>query len=222
MQSILQKHISSAISSTINLPSTATVEEIASIYKYAYEKELKGITIYRDGCKQSQPVTFTKTPEGDKKVIFNRPTKLTANVHTVETGNGKLYITVSAYNGKPVEVFMNMGKSGQTFNVFSEALGRTISIALQQGVSVDDLIATLSGINSDRVAWYRFEETDKKPTQILSIPDALAKLLQRYYTGKTETESTGTGSLCDKCGTYSVMKIEGCAVCQNCGESRCG
>ena len=222
MQSILQKHISSAISSTINLPSTATVEEISSIYKYAYEKELKGITIYRDGCKKSQPVTFTKTPEGNTKVVFNRPTKLTANVHTVETGNGKLYITVSAYNGKPVEVFMNMGKSGQTFNVFSEALGRTISIALQQGVSVDDLIATLDGINSDRVAWYRFEETDKKPTQILSIPDALAKLLKRYYTGKTEVEPTGTGTLCDKCGTYSVMKIEGCAVCQNCGESKCG
>jgi len=223
IQAKLQNHISSAISSTINLPKTATQKDISEIYKYAYEKGLKGITIYRDGCKENQPITFTKTTDGDTKQSFKRPSKLTANVHTVETGNGKLYVTVSTYNNKPVEVFMNMGKSGQIFNVFSEALGRTISIALQQGVSVDDVIATLEGINSDRVVWHRFDESDKKPTQILSIPDAVAKLLNRYYCGKKmESVNTTTGDFCSKCGTWSVQNVEGCSVCSNCGESKCG
>lgn len=220
MQADIQKHISAAISSTINLPENTSRDDVSEIYRYAYTKGLKGVTIYRDGSKKSQPITFSKEKQ-QVQSNFVRPSKLQANVHVVETGNGKIYITISSYNGRAMEVFMSAGKSGQTFNTFCEALGRTISISLQHGVSVETIIKTMIGINSDRPVWTRFDEGDKKPVQILSIPDALAKLLQRYYSSEDNKEDQGLGEFCTKCGTWSVQFIEGCSVCTNCSESKC-
>lgn len=223
MQATLQKHVSTAISSTTNLPSTTTRDEISELYRYAYQKGLKGITIYRDGSKKTQPISFSNKEKTEVVSNFERPSKLQANVHIIETGNGKMYVTVSTHNGRPIEIFLSMGKSGQLFNTFCEALGRTVSIALQHGTPLEAIIKTLEGINSDRPNWFRFEETDKKPTQILSIPDAIAKLLERYYMeGTSLSFETETGELCPKCGRYSVIMIEGCASCTACGESRCG
>lgn len=224
MQSVLQKHVSTAISSTTNLPNTATRDEVSELYRYAYQKGLKGITIYRDGCKKDQPISFSNKEKTEVVSNFARPSKLQANVHIIETGNGKMYVTVSSQNGRPVEIFLSIGKSGQILNNFCEAIGRTISIALQHGVPLSVIIKTLLGINSDRPNWFRFEETDKKPTQLLSIPDSIAKLLQRYYSeDDSETISMPTeGELCTKCGMSAVVKIEGCATCMSCGESKCG
>jgi ribonucleoside-diphosphate reductase alpha chain len=220
MQAALQVHCSNAISSTINLPATSTPEEISQLYLYAYEKDLKGVTIYRNGSKRDQPISFSKD-NTQVKSNFTRPSKLGGNIHTMETGNGKMYVTVASHNNKPIEVFISMGKSGQLFNVFSEALGRTISIALQHGIPVEQIVRTLKNINSDRPTWVRFEETDKKPIQILSVPDGIAKLLERYYTGTGNGHDETSGEFCEKCGTYSVILVEGCAICQNCGESKC-
>jgi ribonucleoside-diphosphate reductase alpha chain len=221
MQAALQKHVSTAISSTTNLPKTATRDEVSELYRYAYQKGLKGITIYRDGSKKSQPISFSNK-EKTTPSLFTRPSKLQANVHVIETGNGKMYVTVSTQNGRPVEIFLSIGKSGQVLNTFCEALGRTVSIALQNGVPLEAVTKTLEGINSDRPNWHRFEDTDKKPTQILSIPDAIAKLLVRYYMADKENINEVEGGLCPKCGKYTVIKIEGCATCTSCGESRCG
>jgi ribonucleoside-diphosphate reductase alpha chain len=220
MQADIQKYVSAAISSTLNLPETATRDEVSEIYRYAYSKGLKGITIYRDGSKKFQPISFSKEKQ-EVQSNFIRPSKLQANVHTIETGNGKLYVTISTHNGKPVEMFISIGKSGQTFNTFTEALGRTISIAFQHGVPVENIIKTLIGINSDRPIWSRIDENDKKPDQILSIPDALAKLLKRYYTNGQVLTGQESGEFCSKCGTYNLIMIEGCSTCTNCAESRC-
>lgn len=209
---------------TTNLPNTATRDEVSELYRYAYQKKLKGITIYRDGCKKDQPISFT-TDKQQVKSNYERPTKLQGTVHTIETGNGKMYVTVSTLHGKPKEIFISIGKSGQFLNNFCEALGRTISISLQHGVPVDAIYKTLVGINSDRVTWFRFEETDKKPSQLLSIPDAIAQLLKRYYMGDNSVPDDvpeSTGEMCTKCGSMSVVKIEGCSTCLSCADSRCG
>ena len=88
MQSELQKYVTMAISSTLNLPETTTRDEVSEIYRYAYQKNLKGVTIYRDGSKKSQPITFSK----EKLQVtsnFERPSKLQATVHTLETREWK-------------------------------------------------------------------------------------------------------------------------------------
>jgi len=204
---------------TINLPTETTVEEIGEIYKYAYQKNLKGITVYRDGAKNNQPVTFKKE---DKVVLskeFNRPNRLNAEVIKLDTGNGTMYVTISSIEGKPVELFVSMGKSGQVMNTLCESLGRMVSISLQNGVPVKSIVKTLQGINSDSPVWVRLEDTDKKPSQILSIPDGIAQILDRFY-GDCFYNGGDPNKKCPKCGG-TVMMIEGCMTC-NCGYSKCG
>lgn len=216
MQAALQKYCSTAISSTVNLSKETTANEMASLYEYAYKRGLKGITVYRDGSKKNQPVTFSEV----KKVKeFDRPKVLNAKTHVVETGNGKMYVTVSHHEGKPLELFIFLGKSGQILNTLTEAMGRVISIGLQQGVPVEEITKTLININSDRMVWYRFEDTDQRPTQILSIPDGVAKLLDRYYTGVRYNGELG-GEICEKCGNF-MTAMEGCFNCPACGHSKC-
>ena len=216
IQSELQRYCSTAISSTVNLPESATKEEIADIYKYAYDRGLKGVTVYRDGSKKDQPVTFDKKEEEHE---FKRPSKLASYTHLVETGDGKMYVTVCEHEGKPLEVFIKLGKSGQSMNTFSEAVGRLISIALQNGIPVKQLTKTLIGINSDHAVWFRFEDSDKRPTQILSIPDCVAQLLEKYYTD-IHNKRDVDGEVCMKCGG-SMIASEGCFNCRNCGYSKC-
>lgn len=219
IQSEMQKHNSSAISSTLNLSKDATLDDISNIYKYAYEKGLKGVTVYRDGSKKNQPITFTK----ENKIIteFERPSKLNAEVFTIDTGNGKMYVTVSTIEGKPIEIFLHIGKSGQLLSNFSEALGRTISIALQHGVPVESIVRTLLGINSDHPTWYRFEESDIKPSQILSVPDGIAQLLDRYYIKNEKDDTPFMGDICPSCQRSTLLMIEGCKTCTNCAYSAC-
>jgi len=216
MQSELQKYCSNAISSTVNLPKEATKEEVSDMFKYAYKKGLKGLTIYRDGSKKGQPVTFDCKEDSTS---FTRPKKLISNTYIVETGNGKMYVTVCDYKGKPLEIFIHIGKSGQILNTFTESLGRVISIAFQNGVPVEEITKTLININSDKPTWFRFEETDKKPDQILSIPDGIAKLLNRYYTGM-EYKGELSFEICEMCGS-SMNATEGCFSCPSCGHSKC-
>lgn len=216
-QAVLQNHCSTAISSTINLPEETTPEEISDLYKYAYSKGLKGVTIYRNGSKKSQPIKFRRESE-----TFKRPTRLKAETFTLDTGNGKMYVTVSSTGTNPVEVFIQIGKSGQVLNTFSEALGRTISIALQNNVPLTSIIKTLMGINSDKPTWSRLDENDMKPVQILSVPDGLAQLLERYYLNDGKNGSEHIGEICPKCNQKSLMNIEGCSTCLNCGFSKCG
>jgi ribonucleoside-diphosphate reductase alpha chain len=215
MQAELQKYCSTAISSTVNLPKETTKDEVADLFKYAYDKGLKGVTIYRDGSKKNQPVIFEKKDEE-----FKRPNRLNAETFVVETGNGKMYVTVSDDDGNPVEVFLFLGKSGQILNTFSEALGRVISLALQNEVPLEKLTKTMVGINSDTIAWHRFEENDAKPTQILSIPDGIAKLLDKYYLNREHRTTNGVSSeICSKCG-QAMVATEGCFSC-SCGNSKC-
>jgi ribonucleoside-diphosphate reductase alpha chain len=220
IQAQLQLHCSTAISSTVNLPEKTTQKEISELYHYAYKRGLKGVTIYRDGCKLNQPVTFKKE-DASVTTGFSRPRKLQAEVFTVDTGNGKMYVTVSSSNGEPIEIFLQIGKSGQVLNTFSEALGRVVSIALQNGVALDDIVKTLININSDKPVWFRFEDTDAKPSQILSAPDGLAQLLDRYYLRKEPVEQAEyTGIACPRCGQNTLQMIEGCKSC-SCGFSEC-
>jgi len=219
MQASIQQYCSTAISSTVNLTKSVTKEEIADLFIYSYEKGLKGVTVYRDGSRKGQPVSFNEDKDDQKD--WKRPNRLHSDTFTMDTGNGKMYVTVSDDNGKPVEVFVNLGKSGQNLNTFTEGIGRVISLALQQNVSLDKIIKTLTGINSNSVAWHRFEKTDVKPTQILSIPDGIAKLLDKYYLNNKTVELNGSLSdeICSRCG-LQMIAVEGCFSCV-CGYSKC-
>jgi len=219
MQSVIQKRTGLAISSTINLPNSATVEDVSEIYKLAYEMGLKGVTVYRDGCKKFQPVTFRK--DGlEVTSNFTRPSRLDSVKHCIQLVDGKLYVDIVKQDDRIVEVWINYGKSGQDMNGLLEALGKSLSTGLQHGVPKESYIKQFKNIKGETPVWARFEEVDKKPVQLFSIPDAVAKLIERYYIKNDEVLSY-SNEICPKCQSNSLVMIEGCSTCSSCGFSKC-
>ena len=234
MQAHLQCGISNAISSTINLTREATVDDIKSIYTLAHAKGLKGITVYRDGSLDDQPVEFSKdkavAKEIKEEVAYVRP-KIRAGVtYEVATAHGNVFITVNRDDENNVFEVFNVGAKGGNVNSANlEAIGRLISLALQKCVSIADISDALINIGDGRVSWDRLHPDDKKSVPILSIPDAIGQVLHKFYVSTEEvapveaiaTDVTGVAELrCPECGGFATFK-EGCLYCPACG-SKCG
>lgn len=152
MQAIWQKHIDASISSTVNLPNSATVEDVKDLYLYAWEKGLKGITVYRDGCKRSG-VLITNTESNDVEDEQEQETKLSRGTilsvsddligakRKLNTGCGSIHFETyfDELTGEPMETFINVGSSGSCERNL-QLISRLMSLALRAGVSVEDII----------------------------------------------------------------------------------
>ncbi|WP_281195024.1 adenosylcobalamin-dependent ribonucleoside-diphosphate reductase [Halorubrum sp. F4] len=113
-------------------------------------------------------------PEVDYTETRPRPDSLSGVTQRVETGYGKLYVTINEdEDGRPFELFANIGHSGGYTNSFTEALAKVISTALRSGVDPEEIVDELQGTRSPKVAWDKGE-------QIQSIPDAIGTALRRY------------------------------------------
>ena len=211
IQAAFQEFTDNAVSKTINMPNSATVENVKDAYEYAYRKNLKGITIYRDGSRNVQVLVTAKKEETAPK-HFIRPKELTGITEKVKTSKGNLYVTVNIANDKPIELFANIGKSGGDLSALSEAIGRLISIALQNGVPVDNIVNTLDNITGSQPIW-------SNGKLIKSVPDAIAQVLKEHFL--KNRKKTIQIDECPECGAPLEI-VEGCAVCKNCGYSRCG
>jgi ribonucleoside-diphosphate reductase alpha chain len=248
MQSAIQRYISNSISSTINLSTDVSVEEIEEIYLKAWEMKLKGITIYRDGCKSFQPMTTTKKKKeeiSDESAVqcpvpYRRPNVLKGEIIKTKTGSGTLYTSLGMdENGMPIEIFINISKHGSETSSFSEALGRLISIALQSGVPSDRIADSIIGIVGDKPTW-------DNGKLIKSIPDAVGRVL-RQYSQQSQSASDDSGlfnhtdsaapnaeidfknpieipgaTICPTCGEIALVRTEDCLSCLSCGFSKCG
>ncbi len=221
MQAAFQKYTDNAVSKTVNLPRDATVEDVRKIYDLAYELDVKGVTIYRDGSKEKQVLSFADKKQGPdfNTTVIDRPDTLEGFTTRIKTGLGQLYITVTEYNNHPFEVFATIGKSGRSTTAKTEAIGRLISLAFRSGVKVDKVVDQLIGIGGEHPV---FQEGGL----VLSIPDAIARVLQRHYLdGKSPKGSNmGDGLMgeeCPECG-QTISFEEGCMTCHFCGFTKCG
>ncbi len=209
MQEVFQEYVDSAVSKTINFPNEATVEDIANAYKMAFDRNIKGITVYRDGCRVAQVLNKeeNKTPRPQ-----NRPDSLPSTTHKISTGLGRLYITITYFNGKPFEVFCSIGKSGYSTMADAEAIGRLTSLALRSGISADEIVSQLKGIGGS-------EPTFHNGSLIQSIPDGIAQVLERY-TGEVSVNHQDLNVItCPQCG--ASLPDEKCPVCPACAWTKC-
>jgi len=211
IQAAFQEFTDNAVSKTINMPNSATIENVKDAYEYAYRKNLKGITVYRDGSRQVQVLVTAKKDETASN-YFIRPKELTGITEKVKTSKGNLYVTVNIANDKPIELFANIGKSGGDLSALSEAIGRLISIALQNSVPVNNIVNTLDNITGSQPIW-------SNGKLIKSVPDAIAQVLKEHFSKNREKKIQIDE--CPECGAPLEI-VEGCAVCKNCGYSRCG
>jgi ribonucleoside-diphosphate reductase alpha chain len=244
MQAVFQKNCDSSVSKTINMDHSATQQDVFDAYWLAYELGCKGVTIYRDGSRPMQVLSTGKTkkaesgsatvpepkpqpqkaepapkPEvsSDSKesaVIAERPDTLTGITERIRTGYGNLYITINAHNGKPFEVFAQIGKSGWSTMADSEAICRMISLALRSGVPVEEIIEQLSGIGGESPLYQHGE-------LVKSIPDAIALVLKKHFgNGKEYRRDSTYHDSCPECGT-KLEHDSGCVTCRGCGYNKC-
>ncbi|MDR0616090.1 MAG: vitamin B12-dependent ribonucleotide reductase [Synergistaceae bacterium] len=219
MQAAFQKFTDNAVSKTINLPNSATADDVRNAYLLSYEKGCKGITIYRDRCKESQVLYHgagSGVSEEQLKTGGNgvkprkRPANLQGTTVKIRTSFGNLYLTLNQLGGRPFELFATLGKSGKDTQAHTEALGRLISLALRSGVKVRDVIEQLKGIGGSQPIF----ENDGI---ILSLPDAIAQGLERAM---GETVEIIKDDMCPSCGAPTIH-AEGCLRCVSCDYSKC-
>jgi ribonucleoside-diphosphate reductase alpha chain len=212
IQAAFQKHTDNAVSKTINFPNSATAEDVREAYLMAYKLGCKGLTIYRDGSREVQVLNIQRRPQYPQVEPRPRPDKTTGITERINTGCGKLYVTVNSDEYGFCEVFAQMGKAGGCAYSQIEATSRLISLALRSGVKLDAIIRQLMGIRCPSPVWRNGE-------QVVSCSDAIAKVLN-YHSEMNITSISDEMGACPDCGA-AVEHEGGCIVCRSCGFSRC-
>ncbi len=213
IQAAFQKFTDNAVSKTINFSHSATREDVRKAYLLAYDLGCKGLTIYRDGSRDQQVLNIQRAPEPPKVVPRPRPERTYGVTQRMNTGCGKLYVTLNSDEFGPCEVFAQMGKAGGCANSQIEATGRLISLALRSGVKPESILRQLLGIRCPSPVWQDGE-------MVLSCSDAMARVLNDYCQSGF-THMVAEMGACPDCGA-SVEHEGGCIVCRSCGFSRCG
>ena len=215
MQAIFQNHSDSSVSKTINFPESATIEDIAKVFLLAYEKECKGVTIYRDNSRPNQVLATIKskqTTDSQVSLVEKRPNILQGITEKMKTGYGNIYVTINTKDGKPFEVFAHIGKSGYTTMADTEAICRLISLGLRSHIPVQKIIDQLRSIGGSNQIY-------SAGSKVFSIPDAIAQILNKHF-GEKEGKQAQSYEICPSCS--SSMRFEsGCYNCASCGYSNC-
>jgi ribonucleoside-diphosphate reductase alpha chain len=213
MMAATQPFISGAISKTVNLPNQATVEDIMEAYLQAWKLGLKAVAVYRDGCKQSQPLsaagTSTALSKGESRtgvsapheqrlapveeenlnappraVRHKLPEERASITHKFNVGGHEGYITVGLYpSGEPGELFITMAKEGSTVSGLMDSFACAVSLALQHGVPLK--------LFCEKFAHTRFEPSGWSGNAEIgfakSIMDYIFRWLQlRFLTGQQQ------------------------------------
>ncbi len=211
MMAAAQPFISGAISKTVNLPNNATVDDISETYIQAWKLGLKAVAVYRDGCKQSQPLSTagSKTANSTKddaarnaaamampfieEANLNAPPRAVRHklkeermsvTHKFNIGGHEGYIIVGLYpDGDPGEIFIKMAKEGSTVSGLMDSFALAVSISLQHGVPLK--------LFCEKFAHTRFEPSGWSSNPDIgfakSIMDYIFRWLQlRFMTGQQQ------------------------------------
>ena len=248
MQAAWQKHVTNSVSKTINLPNSATVEEVADAYKLAWETGCKAVTVYRDGSKSMQVLETGLTAKDEEKeadflVPRQRPASVRGVTERVRTGHGNMFVTINFdEDGSPFEVFTTHGKAGGCDAAHLDGISRLISMALRSNIDPNQVVDHLQGITCCPV-W-------DGGTLVRSAEDAVALVLKHHLTEDEATaggqhevtagsqtaqldlfssEGNGKngnghrrpiGAKCPKC-SGAIIHQEGCMTCIDCGYTKC-
>jgi ribonucleoside-diphosphate reductase alpha chain len=257
VQATTQRWVDSAISKTCNCPSDYTVEQTKELYELMYQLGCKGGTIYRDKSRDEQVLSLKEEPAKAEEPkpqtvapaanlhqpkVRPRPYKRYGATVSKATPGGTAHVTMNDdEEGKPFEVFVDIGKGGSDIKAMAEALGRLASLVLRVSSPltprerIQEIVSQLSGIGGPRSMGFG-------RNRVRSLPDALAQALEEQYLLEEESHhsvvvskpipvpASETGpapqqgvqaDLCPGCGNMSLMAVEGCQTCYNCGHSEC-
>jgi ribonucleoside-diphosphate reductase alpha chain len=230
MMAAVQPFLSGAVSKTVNLPNSATVNDIANVYMEAWKMKLKAIAVYRDGCKGSQPLTTRQAeevkrgiPVEQRKLVGDRP----AIIHEFRIGGHQGFLTVGLYeDGTPGEIFVDISKEGSTISGLMDTIAILTSFCLQHGVPLEKLV--------EKFSFMRFDPSGFTGTDLgfaHSVPDYIFRWLGKKFSKAEQPQeetvpandtvpdvSQSDTPLCPTCGS-STVRSGSCHRCPNCGET---
>ena len=240
MQSVWQKHIDASISSTVNLPNSATVEDVKDLYKYAWAMGLKGITVFRDGCKRLGVLTTDKNeePEDNTDIVNNSHNELPRGVvleadddaigkkRKLITGCGSLHCIAlfDPITGDLLETYLSKGSTGGCQN-FMVGLSRMISLAARGGVPIESIIDQLDSCGT--CPSYAVRRATKGDTSKGSCcPIAVGNALREMYDEMQSELFSDSDESYNEPVSYDVITDEGKVIatieetypCPDCGE----
>lgn len=234
IQAIVQRYTTNAISSTLNLPNDVDKSVVSHIYETAWMRGLKGVTVYRDGCRTGVMVNEKKTSSFEYKDAVKRPKELDAELHTTSVKGKKYGVIVGKMDNKPYEVFaFDLGlysqikpcegklvkvKKGQyDFKCEEEHLAGVQNLATNSDEMVlTRLISSL--LRHGAKPQFVMEQIDKCELEVVSFGKAVSRILKKYC----HEEELIKRSKCSNCESTNLRMQEGCLTCNDCGSSKCG
>lgn len=245
MQSVWQSHIDASISSTVNVPNDFTVEQVEGLYMTAWDAGLKGVTIFRDGCKRAGILTIKENVEDivekphrlERGMIIKADDNCIGKKRTLRTGCGTLHCEAffDPDNGQLLETYFSKGSSGGCNN-FMIGLSRMISLAARGGIDVYSIVDQLKSSGtcpSYAVRTATKHDTSKGSSCPVAIGNALLEMYEEMMdeVGFSDVEEKElevitpkivpvSKAKCPQCGGELVFE-GGCNTCKNCGWSKC-
>lgn len=242
MQGTMQKYIDASISSTVNVPNDFTVDDVVGLYMSAWRNGLKGVTIFRDGCKRVPILSTSETTDNVEEklgrgVIIKANDTCIGKKRTLHTGCGTLHCEAffDPDTRELREVYLSKGSTGGCNN-FMIGLSRMISLSARGGISIHDIVDQLRSSGtcpSYAVRNATKHDTSKGSSCPVAVGNALIEMYNDMqaeclhiemiaggYIERASNDISSNGTKCPECGTDLVFE-GGCNTCKNCGYSKC-
>jgi len=233
LQAVAQRHVDHAISSTVNLPEDVTEEKVSEIYMTAWKAGCKGITVYRDKCRDGVLISNAKKTEVDRIIHTTspkRPITLPANIHHTKVKGEPTTVLVGLLNEDPYEVMVFHGhipgEKGKIVKVkrgHYKLLGEDDTVLCENiNETCDDNEDSLTRLTSTALRHgsnikFVCEQLGKVKGDFMSFSKCIARVLKKYIPDGVNA----SGSVCPTCNSNSLIYIEGCQSCRDCGYSKC-
>ena len=231
LQGVVQKYITHSISSTVNLAKETTEEEIADIYIEAWKQGLKGITIYRDGCREGVLTQVEKPKTIEGRQAPKRPKELEADAYLIKAKGEQFIILVGMLESKPYEVFAFRPRNPISFKTHKGVITKVSKMHYSftsDVFHIDNLELANENVEENAATLYSsmllrhgvdikyIVKTAKKVNDnITSFSSAMCRVLSKYIPNEEIK-----GEVCPDCGG-TLIRENGCVHCSSCGWSRC-
>jgi ribonucleoside-diphosphate reductase alpha chain len=231
LQGVVQKYITHSISSTVNLAKETTEEEIADIYIEAWKQGLKGITIYRDGCREGVLTQVEKPKTIEGRQAPKRPKELEADAYLIKAKGEQFIILVGMLESKPYEIFAFRPRNPISFKPHKGVITKVSKMHYSftsDVFHIDNLELANENVEENAATLYSsmllrhgvdikyIVKTAKKVNDnISSFSSAMCRVLSKYIPNEEIK-----GEVCPDCGG-TLVREGGCIHCKDCGYSKC-
>ena len=243
MQGAFQKHCDSGISKTINMPKSATKEDVSQAYIRAWKKGCKGITIYRDGCKTTQVLNTQKKSnlQLGRAECVTRPKKVPADIIKTTADGIHWHVIVGKVDDTPYELFAVNGKVDLPLDgyVIKKKKRHYALVSSDEEVLIENIAEEEKEIDpkicheTRRVSLelrhgihpkFICEQVEKANTTVTSFEKAISRVFKRKYIPQELgfSSSIACPNCAEKGESNSMISEAGCLKCQVCGYSKCG